>query len=236
MASDSFKFKQFEVFHDRCPFKVGTDGVILGAYADVSGTERILDIGTGSGLIALMLAQRSKAEITGIEPDKASFEQACNNVIISKWNGRIHLINTSLQNYDPEKVTFDLIVTNPPFFVGSLRNPDPVKAATRHNVSLNSHDLLMGVSRMLNDAGIFQVIMPYSEGNILIAEATEFGLYCNDILKIKPLPTSDVRRLIITFSRKKSRATEKFLTIEYGKRHEFTKDYIDLTKDFYLKF
>jgi len=236
MPSGSFSFKQFTIHQDRCVFKVGTDGVLLGAYADVTGVKTILDIGTGTGLIALMLAQRSEAEITAIEPDPESFGQACSNVSRSRWSDRIRVINTSLQNFLPEAHKFDLVVSNPPFFSNSLKNPDPVKAAARHNVTLNNKDLLLGMSELLTEDGRAQVIMPYPEGNVFIAEANESGLCCNDILKIRPLPTIAVRRLIIEFSRKRNKATEKFLTIEHGKRHEFTQEYIDLTKDFYLKF
>ena len=236
MSSGSFSFKQFTIYQDNCIFKVGTDGVMLGAYADVTGIKTILDIGTGTGLIALMLAQRSEAEITAIEPDLNSFEQACSNVRQSIWSNRIRVILTDLQSFMTESQKFDLIVSNPPYFIDSLRNPDPGKAAARHNVTLNNYDLLRGISELLTDDGRTQVIMPYTEGNILIAEAHDFGLFCNDILKIKPLPSGEVRRLILTFSRKKDKPTEKFLTIEHGKRHEFTQEYIDLTKDFYLKF
>ncbi len=236
MANSYFHFKQFTVKQDKSAFKVGTDGVLLGACADVAGAGKILDIGTGTGLIALMLAQRSNAEITAIEPDHDSYEQACDNVRQSKWHERIRVVKTDLQNYDPGDVRFNLIVTNPPWFMDSLRNPDPGKAAARHNVTLDNADLLKGVARLLDDDGRFQVIMPYVEGNIFIAEAREHGLFCNSILKIKPLPTSEVRRLILAFSRKRLKPSEKFLTIEHGKRHEFTEEYINLTKDFYLKF
>jgi len=236
MANSYFHFKQFTINQDKCTFKVGTDGVLLGACADVAGAGKMLDIGTGTGLIALMLAQRSNAEITAIEPDHDSYEQACDNVRQSKWHERIKVVKTDLQNYDPGDVRFNLIVTNPPWFTDSLRNPDPGKAAARHNVTLENADLLKGVARFLGDDGRFQVIMPYVEGNIFIAEAREHGLFCNNILKIKPLPTSEVRRLILAFSRKRLKPSEKFLTIEHGKRHEFTEEYINLTKDFYLKF
>jgi tRNA1Val (adenine37-N6)-methyltransferase len=236
MANNYFNFKQFTINQDKCAFKVGTDGVLLGACADVAGAAKILDIGTGTGLIALMLAQRSNAEVTAIEPDHDSFEQAYENVRKSKWHERIIVIKSDLQNYDPGAARFDLIVTNPPWFTDSLRNPDPGKAAARHNVTLDYADLLKGVSRLLGDDGRFQVIMPYVEGNIFIAEARGHGLFCNSILKIKPLPTSEVRRLILEFSRRRLKPTERFLTIEHGKRHEFTEEYINLTKDFYLKF
>ncbi len=235
MANNYFSFKQFTVYQDRCAFKVGTDGVLLGACANISGARSILDIGTGTGLIALMLAQRCEAEITAIELDRASFEQACSNVESSKWKDRIKVINTAIQDSFPGSAKFDLIVSNPPFFIDSLPNPDQVKAAARHNIQMNNEDLLSGVSRLMAEGGRFQVIMPYVEGNILIAEAQSFGLYCINILKIKPLPTSEIRRMILTFSREKIKTHESFLTIEHGKRHEFTEEYKALTRDFYLK-
>ncbi|MZP54300.1 MAG: tRNA (adenine-N(6)-)-methyltransferase, partial [Bacteroidales bacterium] len=113
---------------------------------------------------------------------------------------------------------------------------DPAKAASRHNINLSENELLKGVSRLLEDTGKLQVIMPYAEGNIFIAEASDFGLFCIKIIKIKSLPTSDIRRLILTFSRTRQEAVKQFLTIEHGRRHEFTDEYKNLTKDFYLKF
>jgi tRNA1Val (adenine37-N6)-methyltransferase len=235
MPNDYFQFKQFTIKQDRCAFKVGTDGVLLGAAAYVTLAESIIDIGAGTGLVSLMLAQRSHAEIISIEPDVQSFRQLCENINESKWTDRIEAINTALQDYHPER-KFDLIVSNPPFFSDSLRNPDPRKSASRHNDSLSSGDLLDGVSRLLEDEGIFQVIMPYAEGNVLIAEAAGYRLYCNEILKVKPMITSPVRRLVLSFSRKKSKLNERFLTIEKGARHDFTPEYVELTREFYLKF
>jgi tRNA1Val (adenine37-N6)-methyltransferase len=236
MANNYFSFKQFTIYQDKCAFKVGTDSVLLGASADVSGARKILDIGTGTGLIALMLAQRCGAEITAIESDQNSFEQASSNVSQCMWNERINVIKTRLQEFNPENLKFDLIVANPPFFSDLLKNPDLQKASARHNVTLNTVEVLKGVSRLMTEDGRLTVIMPFIEGNIFIAEAQEYGLYCNNILKIRPLPTSEIRRLILTFSRKSGKAKESFLTIEHGRRHEFTEEYISLTKDFYLNF
>jgi tRNA1Val (adenine37-N6)-methyltransferase len=236
MANNYFSFKQFTIYQDKCAFKVGTDSVLLGASADVSGARKILDIGTGTGLIALMLAQRCGAEITAIESDQNSFEQASSNVSQCMWNERINVIKTRLQEFNPENLKFDLIVANPPFFSDLLKNPDLQKASARHNVTLNTVEVLKGVSRLRTEDGRLTVIMPFIEGNIFIAEAQEYGLYCNNILKIRPLPTSEIRRLILTFSRKSGKAKESFLTIEHGRRHEFTEEYISLTKDFYLNF
>jgi tRNA1Val (adenine37-N6)-methyltransferase len=236
MANDYFSFKQFTIYQDKSAFKVGTDGVLLGACADIDNARKILDIGSGSGLISIMLAQRCNAFITAIEPDHESFIQTCENVSRCEWNTRIKVENISLQNFNPDQDKFDLIVTNPPYFSDSLKNPEPRKAFARHNDSLSSEELLEGVSKLLDEQGRLQLILPYIEGNIFIAEANKFGLYCNNTLKIKPLPTSEIRRLILTFSCIRKKPVESFLTIEHGRRHEFTDEYINLTKDFYLKF
>ncbi len=235
MSNDYFRFKEFLIQQDRCAFKVGTDGVMLGAYATVTGSKNILDIGTGTGLISLMLAQRSIAEIKAIEPDKNSYSQAKENFQKSKWSNRIRIENTSLQEFIVDS-QFDLIVTNPPYFVNSLKNPDERKASARHDINLTTDEILSGVFRLLSEDGRFQIILPWVEGNLFIAEAAGYGLFCNSILKIRPLPSGEIRRMILGFSRKRTTVTEKFLTIEKGKRHEFTEEYINLTKDFYLKF
>jgi tRNA1Val (adenine37-N6)-methyltransferase len=236
MANSYFSFKQFTIYQDKSAFKVGTDGVLLGATADIAGAKQILDIGSGTGLVAIMLAQRCEADITAIEPDFDSFIQACNNVSHCKWNSRIRVEHSDLQNYYPITGKFDLIVTNPPYFTGSLKNPDPRKSAARHADTLSSDVILSGVTRLLADGGRFQLIMPYVEGNIFIAEASKYGLFCNNILKIKPLPTAEITRLILSFSRERLKVTEKFLTIEHGRRHDFTEEYINITKDFYQTF
>jgi tRNA1Val (adenine37-N6)-methyltransferase len=235
MANQYFRFKQFTINQDKAAFKVGTDGVLLGAAADLKAARRILDIGSGTGLIAIMMAQQCDAVITAIEPDDESYFQCLENVNLCKWKERISVIHTDLQNYRPAE-SFDLAVINPPYFSDSLKNPDPRKSVSRHNDSLTNSDLLRNVSRLLEDTGRLQLILPYIEGNIFIADATGFGFFCNNILKIKPLPSSEIRRMILTFSRQRLPPTEKFLTIEQGQRHEFTEDYINLTKEFYLKF
>jgi tRNA1Val (adenine37-N6)-methyltransferase len=236
MSNNYFIFKQFTINQGKCAFKVGTDGVLLGASANVTGKKKILDIGTGTGLITLILAQRCDAEITAIEPDYDSFIQALKNISQSKWSSRITVENSFLQDYYPDNVKFDLLVTNPPYFIDSMKNPDPDRSAARHNINLTHSDILKGAVRLLEETGSLQLILPFAEGNIFIAEAQEYGYYCNSILKIKPLPSSETRRLVLCFSREKTKAAEKFLTIEKGKRHDFTKEYIQLTKDFYLKF
>ena len=236
MANNYFSFKQFTIYQDKSAFKVGTDSVLLGACADTTGVNRILDIGSGTGLLAIMLAQRSKAEIVTIEPDEDSYTQALNNVALCKWSNRIKVEWTTLQNFNAEKDKFDLIVTNPPFFSESLKNSEPRRSAARHNDSLSPVEILKGTIRLLSEDGRLQLIMPYVEGTVFIADAISFGLYCNNLLKIRPLPTSAIRRLILTFSRKKLKPRESYLTIEQGIRHEYTEEYINLTKEYYLNF
>jgi tRNA1Val (adenine37-N6)-methyltransferase len=236
MPNSYFRFKQFTINQGRSSFKVGTDGVLLGAYSDIERAERILDIGTGTGLIALMLSQRCSAEVVAIEPDHDSFVQASENVASSPWSDRIKVLEIRLQDYFPDDRNFDLIVANPPYFIESLRNPDSKKALTRHDMDLSQEDLLEGVARLLGPDGKLQVIMPCNEGNILITKAIEYGLYCNAIIRVKPFPASGIRRLVLTFNRKPGTLTERLLTIEKGKRHDFTEEYVNLTKDFFLKF
>lgn len=236
MANDHFSFKQFTVYQEKSAFKVGTDGVLLGAYADLTGVRRILDIGSGTGLISLMLAQRCDAEITAIEPDHESFIQTCENVSCCPWRERIKVRHTDLQNFEQKQEKFDLIVTNPPYFFDSLKSPDPRKSVARHNDALTSAEILEGVLKFMSEYGHLQLILPYVEGNVFIAEANKYGLYCNSILKIKSLPTAEISRLILTFSKTLKKPIESFLTIEHGRRHDFTEEYINLTKEFYLKF
>jgi len=237
MANNYFSFKQFTIHQDKAAFKVGTDGVLLGACADLSGAIRILDIGTGTGLLAIMAAQRSDAAVIAIEPDYDSFIQAEENVRECPWSDRIKVINCNLKDYcEINEQKFDIILSNPPYFIDSLKNPDHRKLAARHNDYLTHSDLLEGITRLLERDGLVQTIMPYAEGAIFMAEAQEHGLFCNSMLKIRPLPTSEIRRLILGFSRKRSSMSEKFLTIEKGKRHEFTEEYINFTRDFYLNF
>jgi tRNA1Val (adenine37-N6)-methyltransferase len=237
MGNNYFKFKQFIIFQDKAAFKVGTDGVLLGAYAELTAAKRILDIGTGTGLTAIMAAQRTDAEIVAIEPDKKSFIQASENIALCKWAGRISVINTGFESfYLTGNRKFDVIITNPPYFRDSLLNPDAVKSSVRHSVSLSPDEILEGARCLLEDGGSLQLILPFAEGNLFIVEAQGFGFFCNRIIKVKPVPSGDIKRLIMKFERIKKPVSEKFLTIETGTRHQYTDDYKEITKDFYLSF
>jgi tRNA1Val (adenine37-N6)-methyltransferase len=236
MANDYFSFRQFTIRQKKAAFKVGTDGVLLGACADIEAAENILDIGTGTGLIAIMAAQRSGAQITAIEPDNGSFEQAKENVLECRWSGRIKVIHSDLASFLlKNEQKFDSILTNPPYFRDSLRNPDEKKSSARHAFSLSSADILDASSKLLTSGGSLQIILPYGEGTLFIAEAVSYSLYCTNIIKVKPNPTGKVIRLIMKFERTRKPVHEKFLTIETGERHQYTEDYKEVTRDFYLK-
>lgn len=237
-VSDSyFRFKQFTINQAKSVFKVGTDGVLLGACAELYGAQRILDVGTGTGLIAIMVAQRSEAKIVALEPEINSFNEACENAAGSKWSDRISILNTGIQNYRPvDNLLYDIIITNPPYFKNSLRNPDTRKSLTRHDDSLSSSELLEGTTRLLSDSGSLQLILPYTEGTLFIAEASTYELFCNRIIKVKPKPSGEIIRLIMKFERRRRSLYEKFLTIETGIRHNYTEEYREIMREFYLNF
>lgn len=160
MSNIYFKFKQFTVYQDRCAMKVGTDGTLLGAWTDVTKSRTILDIGTGTGLIALMLAQRSlTTQITAIDIDIDSVMQAESNVALSPWCDRVKVFCSSLQDFNGSG--YDTIVSNPPYFVNSLKCPNGHRTLARHTASLSYKDLFDGVTRMLSDDGEFSVIIPF---------------------------------------------------------------------------
>jgi tRNA1Val (adenine37-N6)-methyltransferase len=240
MGNDWFEFKEFRIDQPENVFRVGTDGVLLGAWAGAKndGVKRILDVGTGTGLIALMMAQRfPDAVITAIEPDKTSYEASKANVAASKWSSSIEVINSSLQEFAsgcPGR--FDLIVTNPPFFAGSLKNPDPVKASFRHAGELTTSVILEHSKSIMAGGGLLSLILPWTEGNVMIAEAAASGIYCNRMLKVRPLHVAKFNRLLLEFTTKKEPPSVRILTIGHQSHGGYTRDYIELTREFYLNF
>jgi len=236
MGRSYFRFKQFLIKQEGAAMKVGTDGVLLGAWADIEKVTSVLDIGTGSGVIALMIAQRSNATIKGVEIDSASALQAKHNFESSQWSNRLSIENYSLQEfakvYDQK---FDLIVSNPPYFHKSLKSPSQERTLTRHTDELPNTDLLEGVSKLLIPNGRFCAIFPYIEGNIFIAEAVNYGLYCNKKLYIQSKPDKQTIRILAEFSLTKMKLIENTLTI-HTIDGDYSKDYKALTADFYLAF
>ena len=235
MPNPYFKFKQFNVFHDKCAMKVGADGVTLGAWADVCGAVKILDIGTGTGLIALMLAQRSVAEITAVDVESDCVLQAKENIEKSPFCDKINVLKSSIQNFSKISVEkFDLIVCNPPYFVNSLKSPSDARTTARHNDSLPFEELVQSVHKLLTENGRFCAILPVVEGNFFIDLSEKEGLYCSKKTTVFPNPEKPAKRLLLEFRKEKCILEESNLTIE-AERHVYTTQYSELVKDFYLK-
>ena len=235
--STVFKFKQFEIEQDRCPMKVGTDGVLLGAWADVEEAKNILDIGSGTGLIAIMLAQRAQqAQIDAVEIDCHACDQARLNMEASPWSNRLKSIESSIQDF--AKVAnkeYDLIVSNPPFFTGGTLSDQNDRNNVRHTVKLPNGELLSSVRRLLKKGGRFCVVLPLIEGLRFKELAQNYNFHCTKITEVKPKYDKSVERLLLQFEQTAKPVIKNELVIQFEKRNHYTEDYIDLTKDFYLK-
>ncbi len=237
MKKSGFQFKQFSVYQDRCAMKVGTDGVLLGAWVDVANAKNTLDIGTGTGLIALMMAQRSVSTlITAIEIDSEAACQATENVLNSPWKDRIEVVNADLLDFNCSK-RYDVIVSNPPYFSQSLPSPNKQRTLARHNDHLTYSALIQKVATLLSENGRFSVIISYDHKDEFIQLASQSRLYLQRIVAVKTTPTSVFRRVLLEFSFVESIVEQlkvEELLIE-RERHQYSTEYINLTKDFYLK-
>lgn len=235
MSEQFFQFKRFAVRQDRCAMKVGTDGVLLGAWVDPGQARQILDIGTGTGLIALMLAQRSSASIEAIEIDEQAFGQACDNVKQSPWSDRIKVMHTSLQDFRPGH-RYDLIVSNPPYFIDSFPASDQARNFARQaSTSLSFGELLHGVVRLLHVTGRFCVILPFREARLFRESAEQSGLFCNIMVNVRTGSGKPCKRVMMEFSRMEHELMEYELVL-HEKEREFTPEYRKLTGDYYLHF
>lgn len=230
-----FHFKQFSIRHDRCSMKVGTDGVLLGAWVNVAGATSILDIGTGSGVIAVMLAQRTlddvRIDAVEVEPDDA--QQAKENVQLSRWPEKITIYNQPIQQFHSDQ-KYDVIVSNPPYFVNSQKPPGERRTQTRHTTSLDHDTLLMSVLRLLKDNGRFSVVLPFTEGLQFIELATNQTLYCCRKYSFRTRREKPIERWLLEFSREVLPEEEGEILL-YSKDVDWSDDYLRLTKDFYLK-
>lgn len=245
-----FTFKQFEIQQDRCAMKVGTDGVLLGAWAE--GGQRILDIGSGTGLISLMMAQRfPEAQVWGIDIDPDACMQARENVAASPFADRVGIACCALQNLSEEHLVrgseelmemkegegnlFDAIVSNPPFFVNGLKNPDSKRAMARHSDSLPFPVLMKGVRRWLADEGVFSAIVPADVLESFVSEAYCSGLSLVRQCGVKTVERKQPKRYLVAFSKRRTGMMDKcteIMTDSEGNRSEW---YAKITEEFYLE-
>lgn len=242
----SFRFKKFSVNDSRCAMKVGTDGVLLGAWVDtISDIHpiRVLDVGTGSGLVALMLAQRTEnALITAIDIDKDAIEQATENFNDSPWKDRLRAECISMQVYSETcNDRYDIIVSNPPYFDNSLKTPDPLRTMARHTDSLSFEELVLSTAKLLKDNGVFCLILPACEEKKVELFAKESGLILVRVCRVRGRADRPIKRTLFSFRKQCTQnsispdflITEENLILEQG-HNSRTKQYSNLMSEFYL--
>ncbi|AUC83858.1 tRNA (adenine-N(6)-)-methyltransferase [Polaribacter sp. ALD11] len=235
-----FQFKEFTIHQDKTAMKVGTDGVLLGAWCSVNDyPDAILDIGSGTGVVSLMIAQRSDAmTIDAVEVDENAYEQTVENFEKSDWGDRLYCYNATFQEFaneiGEEEENYDLIVSNPPFYTEDFETEDAARNKARFTSSLSFSALIIGVVKILSKNGIFSTIIPFREEVDFINIAKENGLFLNKVCRVQGNETSEIKRSLLEFSFNEIEIKEENLIIEI-ERHQYTEDYINLTKDFYLK-
>ena len=235
MSDSSFHFKQFTIHQDKCAMKVGTDAVLLGAWVDPSNSHSILDIGTGTGVLALMMAQKSNSKVTGIDIDQSSCEQARENVLASPWPDQIKIQHNSLQKFaETAQAKFDLIVSNPPYFIDASKPASESRENARHTDNSLSFDALIdGIMLLLTEKGRFCLILPLKEGSLFKEKAESKGFYCTRLLRVKTKTGKIEKRLLMEFQKEKKPLIESEIIIQ-EEDAKYTPEYIDFTKDFYL--
>ena len=235
-----FKFKEFTVRQDKTAMQVGTDAVLLGSWCSVDGyPDSILDIGSGTGVISLMLAQRSDAiTIDAVEVDESAYEQTVENFEQSDWGDRLYCYNATFQEFAneiaEEQESYDFIVSNPPFYTDEFETENNARNKARFTSSLSFEELINGIVSILSKKGKFAVIIPFKEETNFIKIAKEKKLYLNRSCHVQGNKSSEIKRSLLEFSFHSSEIQKEHLIIEI-ERHKYTAKYINLTKDFYLK-
>lgn len=237
----NFQFKKFSVNQDQTAMKIGTDGVLLGAWTPIDHhPNSILDIGAGTGIIALMLAQRTAAErakqIDALEIDEKAYEQCVENFERSPWSDRLFCFHAGLDEFiDEPEDEYDLIVSNPPFYSEDYKTDNPQRDLARFQEAMPFEDLLEAADLLLSENGIFAIIIPYKEEQRFVELAREFGLFPSRITRVKGTPTTETKRTLLAFSRNQQEIFSADELVIETARHQYTPEYIALTKDFYLK-
>lgn len=236
MAVDYFQFKQFIVHHAYSTMKVGTDAVLLATLSKVPQTGNILEVGTGTGLISLMLAQQSQADITAIDIHQASVWEARANFKESPWSNRLKSLMISYQSYAEQgnPVRYDLIISNPPFFENDLKSKDENRNLARHNDQLSSIDFLKASKYFISEQGHLSLILPVTEAEIFIQKAKNYGFFLEKKISIFPKPEKAANRLVLSFGNQKTKRILEDNLIIRNTDNSYTKAYRKLTEDFYV--
>ena len=234
----TFQFKKFTIQQDRCAMKVGTDGVLLGAWCPVDNNPfSVLDIGAGTGILSLMLAQRTHAEqIDAIEIDEEAYEQCVENFENSSWSDRLFCYHAGLDEFvDEPDDEYDIIISNPPFYSEDYKTNNEQRDLARFQDALPFEDLVEAASLLLSENGIFAVIIPFKEEERFIDLCAEAELFPIKVTRVKGSRTTPIVRSLLAFKRYELSVLEADELVVEINRHEYTNDYINLTKDFYLK-
>ena len=237
MSNNWFRFKQFTIQQKQAAMKVGTDGVLLGAWTSLPPPgSRVLDVGTGTGLIALMIAQRTKdVKVDALEIDPSSASQAKENFQNSPWKEKITSIQSSFQDYSSQcKNCYDLIICNPPFFSASSKTPSKEKNLARHDDSLSLGDIFKGSLALMKKKSLISLILPAPKEAQALDLIKEHQLHCKRRTLVTPAPGKSAHRVLLEFSLIPGKCKEDELTIETGKRHVYSNAYKNLTEAFYL--
>jgi len=236
MANTYFRFKQFTVYHDKCAMKVGTDGVLLGAWSAVESGGNILDVGTGTGLIALMIAQRSPAGVIwAVDNEESALGQAKVNIDNSPFSDRITLEGSTFQQFARQTTSrFDLIVSNPPYFSDALLPPLEQRAQARHSVTLTLDELLFSSRSCLAENGILSLILPYNRSDELEKLCEKHAFYLKRKTVVHPLPNTLPKRILVELALQQISQPEIRSLIIEKSRHHYTRDFTELVHDFYL--
>ena len=239
MVNNYFQFKQFKIAQDKAAMKVGTDGVLLGAWVDLTEARNVLDVGTGTGLIALMMAQRhSNAKITAIDIEPGACCQAAGNFTMSQWSDRLKVVNVSIQSFRQNHGgSFDLIVCNPPFFQNSFKSDNSKRNLARHTDSLSAEELIRSASMLSSDSGRLVVVVPEEQAERFIELSHKNFYNLVRSLYVKPNKMKPAKRRLLEFKKHfTGEFQENEIFIETTARHFYSNEYKELTKEFYLAF
>ncbi|MFT4594683.1 MAG: tRNA1Val (adenine37-N6)-methyltransferase [Bacteroidia bacterium] len=237
MAEPFFQFKKFRVYHSAGGFKVGTDGVLLGAWAPAKDGDCVLDIGTGTGLISLMIGQRSEVSVDMVEINPIAANQAKRNVMLSPFSN-LNVYNEDIAAFADREKQYDFVVCNPPFYSHSQPSKDVSIRLAKHTVTLNPADLFKHVSRLLKLGGRFAVIFPQTEYDVFFNSAKAEGFVAREIVNIHPQPNYPVIRLMVLFTKDEVAEVKQteFMIEKSANRHDYSDEYKELTKDYFLRF
>ncbi len=231
----TFRLKRFEVLYNDRVFKITTDSILLGAYADCNEARTILDLGCGTGIISLILAQKNPlARIYGIDISREAFNLCSKNFSLSPWADRLEALYGDISAYDFAGMKFDCIISNPPYFQNSLLSDADTDRTARHDIKLDYKTLSTSIANLLSDCGYAYIIIPYDNFDMLNQAFNFEYLFCREKVLIFSVQGKKPKRVILKFGKGISKCQEKSIFIRHGK--EFSQQYINLTKDFYINF